>query len=64
MSSVNPYEDICTKNVSEISNLTPACFSLELKNSIFKNFNFGMTPSNTPIYVDANNGMQYHGKIL
>ena len=62
MSSVNPYEKICSTNVSNIS--SPACFSLELKNSIFNNFNFGMTPSNSPIYVDANNGMQYHGKIL
>jgi hypothetical protein len=50
--------------VYEVSDQNPACFSLEVKNSAFKNFNYGMTPSESPIYVDGENGMQYHGKIL
>jgi hypothetical protein len=64
ISSINPYSLSCTTNVSEVSDQKPACFSLEVKNSIFKNFNYGMTPSKSPIYVDGDNGMQYQGKIL
>jgi hypothetical protein len=64
MSTINPYKDACTTNASELSANKSACFSLEIINSNFKNFNYGITPSKFPIFVDGNNGMQYHGKIL
>jgi hypothetical protein len=62
--SASPFEGKCTKNSSLVNATFSACFSLSITDSEFSYFNFEMNKITSPIYVDASNGMQYHGKIL
>ena len=60
----SPFDGKCATNHADITYFVRACFSLSITDSEFRYFNYGMTPITSPVFVDASNGMQYHGKIL